>query len=560
MPLKPVQLDSWRPDSGFSISNGAGIYGGIVGGEGMVEITNLVPTGGGFSGIGPRMAFSGAPTSIVGTPNAVRYHPETSQIFQGTTGAGTDSRIYERIYPFPNTWTDRFAAGTANADWFFLPFGTSMLTVGGTGVRMMVSTAAVPNFANVTSNVSPKYMCRFGNRVFIANLSWNIAGITTVATSGTETDHIFASNYNDAGTFGDSTSSPGLGAAIFLLRDEFGPITGIAATETYILVTKPGALIVGRRSTSYDIDWSYLGARFGCVQPRSIVVDGESIYLWSNSGPIVVRDGTEVEQIATGNFQFTLEHRNNFGGTSPVFLGYGSAAKVCGALDPDSGLIEWSYTPGTDLGSGAWGTSTSLDRSVVYNPVTKQASSLNLTSAQEVGSALGATSYKATCSITLKAGFPIDGQTPGPLTRILRVRGANGAIDYLSMPFNFSNPADIFANPVIRTHWFGSDTGMNFRIQGINFPFAKIADFGLISVVIKGINDRNAGTVYTEGPFIYVDPQGHLDTSASSEFQVISLEITLGNRGTLASTAAWSVRNFRLFEVNVLETTYQGRK
>lgn len=546
MPLKTIEVTDWLPDT--SLQN-------------MLSIQGMAPTEYGYSGIGEIVGPLTSPAeqlgSSVGTPQAVMRsaYPTGEQLFLGTTGAGTDSHIYGCSAWPPGVWTDRLAAGAANAEWHFLQFGDNTLVAGGTGIRLKVSTVAVPNFTNVTSNISPKFICRFGNRVFAANLSWNIAGITTVATAGTETDYIFASNYNDVGVFGDSASSPGLGAAIFLLRDEYGPITGIAATETYILVTKGRALIIGRRSTAYDIDWNYLGARFGCSHPRSIVVDGEDVYLWSNSGPIRIVAGNEIEQIGNGRISWTMRQPTLFDVTPldsgvAVALGYGSSSDgfspVYATQDQVSGAICWHYSPGNVASS--FNATGYLDRMVIFDPNTRKLSWADTTSWRLIsGSSATALQYKCACP----ALYPVpNAYYSSPISNITFIdSGGHGWVHYSQNILNSGN-AVLSRDPSFTTQWFSGDDGDTFRIVGVYLQFQNFSAFGQISVTIVGISDRALGVEIENGPYTGIDPQGKIDTSACPWFQTMKLKIKFGAPGpAVLGHQAQIMRNLRLVEV-----------
>lgn len=545
MALKSIVLEDWRPDT--SLQN-------------MLSIQGMAPTEYGYSGIGEIQNVTSPPSAFVsfaGTPQAVMRSAYTTggQVFMGTTGSGTDSHIY-MLDAWPlGTWTDRLAAGAADAEWHFLQFGDNTFVAGGTSIRLKVSTPAVPNFTNVSSNISPKYICRFGNRVFAANLSWNIAGMTTTATSGTETDYIFASNYNDAGTYGDSGSSPGLGASVFILRDEFGPITGIAATESYIVALKARALIIGRRSTSYDIDWNYLGARFGCVHPRSVVVDGEDIYLWSNSGPIRIVAGNEIDQIGNGRISWTMRQPMLFDATpsdpgEAVALGYGSSpdgySPIYASQDQVSGVIAWSYSPGDP--DSNFDATEYLDRMVLFDPNTQKLSWVNCESTRLIGgSSTTALHYKCACP----ALYPVpNGYLTSPITNILFVDDlGQGWTHYSDQVLNSGN-AVLSDDPSFTTQWFSGDDGDNFRVVGVYFQFQDFSAFGRISVTIVGIDDRAQGTEVENGPYTGIDPQGKVDTSACPWFQAMKLKIKFGAPGpAVLGHQAQIMRNLRIVEV-----------
>lgn len=545
MSLKTVEISNWLPDTGY---------------QGMLSIQGLAPTEFGYSGIGEVYRIVEAPSPLVGTPQALlrSAYPVGEQLFIGTTGSGTNSRIYGlSAYP-GGTWTDRFAAGTANADWHFLQFGSNTLAAGGTGTRLKVATVAVPNFTNVTSNISPKFICRFGNRVFAANLSWNIAGITTVATTGTETDYIFASNYNDVGVFGDSASSPGLGATIFPLRDEFGDITGMAATETYILVCKERALIIGRRSTAYDIDWSYLGARFGCVHPRSIVVDGEDIYLWSNSGPIRIVAGDEIEQIGNGRISWTMQQPASIDGyptisAAIVNLGFGSgvdgAMPIYANQDTVSGVITWLCSPGT---GPDWTASGYLDRMIFYDPNTRKLSWADCTNWNSLGDAvLKPLKYKATASSRNQIA---EGYRTSPISNSLYLRENGDCWGHYSDQGATSASQVLSVDPYFGTHFFAGDDGGNFRVDGVYHQFQDFSEFGRIAVTIAGVSDRGSGVIDDGGTYTGVDPQGRTDTCGSPSFQCVKMRVTLGNVLASVHNAAQRVRNVRLVEVEIMPT------
>lgn len=545
MPLKTVEISNWLPDTGYL---------------GMRDIQGLVPTENGYSGIGQLRKLINAPASVTGTPIALfRSSYDTGgQLFLGTTGATTNSHIYVLAgAAFPaGSWTDRLSGGAADADWHFGQFGDNTLVAGGTAIRLKVSTPAVPDFTDVTSNISPKFITRFGNRIFAANLSWNIAGVTTVATSGTEPDYVFASNYNDVGVFGDAASSPGLGAAIFLLRDEYGPITGIAATESYILVTKKKALIIGRRSTAYDIDWNYLGARFGCVHPRSIVVDGEDIYLWANCGPICVVAGNEIEQIGPGRISHTVSSFPD-GISSRMLLGVTVALgstyyPIYASQDAVSGIVNWHFSPGTETLRVA---SMELDAMVHYDPDTKKLSNTYCDSATTLADGvITDLDYKAVCSAIV---VPTGLNGLSPIGNVLFAR-SNGEI----WQHENSSAGALTQDPHIQTQWFAGDDGGNFRIAGLYFQFPGFDAFGQVAVYIDGIMDRKTGFVITEGPFTGIDPQGKLDTAASSSFQLARIKIVFGkvNQFLLLANAAQITRNIRLFEVVMVPTTQGGSR
>lgn len=527
----------------------------------MLSIQGFAPTEYGYSGIGELYKIVNAPSPLVGTPQALlrSAYPTGEQLFMGTTGTGTNSRIYG-LSAFPGgTWTDRLAAGAANAEWQFLQFGDNTLAAGGTGIRLKVATVAAPNFANVTSNISPKFITRFGDRIFAANLSWNIAGITTTATTGTETDYIFASNHNDAGTFGDSSSSPGLGSAIFILRDEFGPITGIAATESYILVCKQRALIIGRRSTTYDIDWQYVGSSFGCVHSRSIVVDGEDIYLWSNSGPIRIVGGNEIEQIGNGRISWTMQQPAVIDGyptisASVVGLGFGSSddgfSPIYASRDLVSGIVTWSYSPGTGLSFAASGY---LDRMAFYDPNTQKLSWADCTNWNALGDpVLKPLKYKAIAPSRL--AIP-DGYLSSPISNNLFLR-ENGEIwSHYSKQGPDSSGQVLSVDPYFGTNYFAGDDGGNFRIDGVYYQFQDFSVFGRIAVTIAGISDRAAGTVDDGGTYTGVDPQGRTDCGGSPEFQSAKFRITFGKVTSMVFNGAQRVRNLQLVELQLVPTT-----
>jgi hypothetical protein len=557
--LKTVALDSFRPDSGFSIDNGDGVYGGIVGGEGMVEISNLVHTGGGFSGLGVQNVFANLPGGFTGAPQRMTYNPSTGRILIGTTGAGTASQVYDYDWATSTMGSaTNLATGIANADWNFVPWGSMTVAAAGTAHRLKISTPATPAFTNIGTDIRPKFICRFGQRIFAANCAWTIPGLVTSFPSPSA-DMVFASTSSSlTGTlaFGDAVTSGGLGAANWPLVDEFGPITGMAATETYILVTKPGTLIIGRRTTNLDIDWNYLGVRYGCIHPRSIVVDGEDIYLWSNCGPIRVVGGSQIEEIGTGNFSFTLEHQNLFAGKEAIFVAQ-SGALIEGVQDPTSGIILWNYTPGVATGS-SWVASDYLDRALAYNPSSKSASLLYRERVAEAGTANTSNcEYLAGCSVVSRQ---LDSNyNHGPVSGIVMIDDLGGRLSQFAMPVDFEASHYVHSpDPTIRTHWFASDSGGNMRVSSVNLPFANISDFGKVIAVIRGISDRSTGAEVSEGDFFGVDAQGRIDTASSSEFQIISVEIRLGEQATLVSIASWAIRNFRVFELEILETTMQA--
>lgn len=537
MALRTVEISDWLPDTGYL---------------GMRDVQGFVPTENGYSGPGELYKLITGPASIVGTPIAMlrSAYDTGEQLFLGTTGATTNSRIYGlSAFPSGGSWTDRLSAGAADADWFFVQFGDNTLAAGGTGIRLKVSTPSVPDFTNVSSNISPKYICRFGNRVFAANLSWNIAGMTTTATSGTEPDYIFASNYNDVGTYGDSGSSPGLGACVFILRDEFGPITGIAATESYILVMKKRALAVGRRSTAYDIDWNYLGARYGCVDPRSVVVDGEDIYLWANSGPIRIIAGNEIEQIGRGRFTLTVTSplnqinvRSTLGVTATLGQNH---YPIYGTQDAVSGVVNWHFSPGTDTLNVA---SMELDTMIHYDPGTQKASNTYCDTAITVGTGtVTDLDYKATCSAIVN---PVGLAGMSPIGNVLFARSNGDVWQHTSAGGAVSGVTTILTeDPYVETQWFAGDNGDIFRIVGLYFQFTSFADLAQVAVYIYGIDDRRTGTVTTEGPFTGVDAQGKLDTSAGSYWQAAKIKIVFGDSNVFVSAGVSRLRNLRLFEV-----------
>lgn len=528
--------------------------------QGMQLLQGFAPTEYGYSGVGDLYKLIDAPSPLVGTPQTFlrSSSPTGGQAFLGTTGSGTDSHIYvlDGVWP-AGAWTDRLVAGAADAEWFFVQFGDNTLAAGGTGIRLKVHTPAVPGFTNVASNVSPKFACIFGDRAFVANLSWNIAGITTTATTGTEADYIFASNHNDVGTFGDPSSTAGLGAMIFILRDEYGPITGLAATQSYILVCKERALIIGRRTTTYDIDWNYLGPRFGCNMPRSIVVDGEDVYLWSTSGPICVVGGREIKQIGLGRVSNSLISPFSDLGTrlrlGVTATGGSTYYPIYGTQDVVSGIVNWHFSPGTDTLGVA---SMELDTMIHFDPNTDKLSHTYCDTAVILNGAVTDLDYKAAASARV-VPTNLDGMSP--IGNIVFVR-SNGQV------WSHKQKSGVIAgttqalteDPFFRTPWFAGDDGGNFRIAGVYFEFQSYADFGVVSVTIDGIADRGSGTSSTWGPFTGVDLQGRIDTSNSPEWQMARITVTFGKTTTTVKNGAQNVRNISLFEVAIEPTTNQG--
>jgi hypothetical protein len=505
-----------------------------------------VPGPNGFSGIGviEELISSFAVGSIVGTPVALAVNPTNNDLYLATSH-GTNSRLYQTNLNAVVPWVDKSVLGVANADWHLLPLGPSLLMVGGTGVRMKSYTPPAATWVDITTNVSPKYITRLGNRVWIANAAWSGP---TLAFPSPDPTVVWGSASDDANIFGTIAGNPGLRTTAFFLKDEYGDITGLAATQTYLAIFKAAALYITRERSSYDFENKCISKQFGTVHPRSAIVDGEDLYLMSNDGPVRIVNGERVERLGSGRVTWTLNWRNEFASFDNSVISIETTSpKVYGSQDGITGLIKWSY--------GAEG-STYIDKAVVYDPVSDAFSWINQKTEKATGAVGESFSLlSAECSLPVRSDLTA-GQ-PGPISSILTVKESGKVVFMKGLLSGLFGGLVYNAEPQIATHWFGASGGGMFRIRAVALPFLNFAQLGTITVKIDGIVDKSTGVV-NSFTFTGVDAGGRIDTAMSPDFLVARVTVTIGDYDNSLLTGPNGIRNWTGIELLLDDTVNPG--
>jgi hypothetical protein len=517
-----------------------------------------VPGPNGFSGIGviEELISSFAVGSIVGTPVALAVNPTNNDLYLATSH-GTNSRLYQTNLNAVVPWVDKSVLGIANADWHLLPWGPRLLMVGGTGVRMKSYTPPAATWVDITTNVSPKYIARLGNRVWIANAAWTGP---TLGFPSPDPTVVWGSATDDPNTFGTITGNPGLRTTAFFLKDEYGDITGLAATQAYLAIFKATALYITRERSSYDFENECISKQFGTVHPRSAIVDGEDIYLMSNDGPIKIVNGERVERLGSGRVTWTLNWRDSFDGAGEVLAIGTTAPKVYGSQDGVSGVIKWSYAPDITAASGGVPTTSPyIDKAVLYDPASAAFSWVDQETQRLTQAATSASTLSAECSLTTRANFAAGSLNGlyGPISSILTVNAA-GAVTFLRGTTDGTVQGLVYdAEPQVVTHWFGASGGGMFRIRAVALPFLNFAQLGTITVKIDGIVDKSTGVV-NSFTFTGVDAGGRIDTAMSPDFLVARVVVTIGDYDNSLLTGPNGIRNWTGIELLLDDTVSPG--
>lgn len=549
MALKWIDFNDWVPDSGHSLDTG--VPAGIVGGDGVFSARNLTPGKYGYSGIGLYGKISNGPGGgLGGTADAlttIMWHPAHNLIYTGETNI----RMI-RSSTTAGVWTDRMAA-PANGDYHLMPWGNDTLAVGGHSFRMRSATGSAGLFANITTNISPKYIARFQNRVFVANCAWS--GITGVPWTSPDPDIVWASVTDNPLIFDTIQNRPADRTTFWALKDQYGPITGIAATESYVLVVKQAALIIGRPTSSYDMDWSYL-AYYGGEQPRSIVVSGEDIYLWTLRGPVVIKNGDEAIQLGSDRIHWTMSNNLVFDNSQWLMLASNTIpARVYGVQDMGSGIVSWFYNHAEDTV-----TRLPLDRAIHYDPGSDKFSWSHHEYAYSQAGALNA--FNIGCVGSLPYVLPEQtGYQRHTLSQMLMWVSDVGAGQVGSV-WRFVDVSSATAwyrsaqPPRISTHWFASDDGGMASIKSVTLPFASMADLAATSVTLQVIQDRADGAI-TSYTYSGLDAGGRIDLSSSPSAQLFKLSVNLADDGSKLSNA-YTIRNWKGMEIDLVSTYDAG--
>lgn len=300
----------------------------------ITECDDLLPTVKGFKAM-PSSAATLLPAlaaACVGSVVVVKLDG-TSRFF-----AGSATKLYEAG---STSWTDRSRAGNYSGGdvvWRFVQFGNDTIATNKADTLQSSSSAA---FADITG--APKAS------VMDAAAGFVMLGATNEATYGDQADRWWCSSYQDATSGTAWTPSVTTQCTTGRLIDAPGPILAMKALGSGFVAYKAKSLFLATYVGAPSVfNWIQIPGEIGCSSQEAVVNIGtahlfvgyENIYEFDGSRPVPI--GNDIKEWFFGNLNKKYRH-------------------LIKGMHEKSASRVWFFYPS--------GTSTTIDRAIVYNYV-----------------------------------------------------------------------------------------------------------------------------------------------------------------------------------------------